>query len=142
MPACSTIWIWCAGRNGGRWPFWKGELDKLKAEEKGASDTDLTEIRKAWLDDLKNRGIQVPKEQDDLLDKAMPVRNHGLFSKAERALTIAGWSEQARRDIEIFRLEDVEGLTPLLMVLDDDGSCNARSRAAEQRASRGSPVPA
>ena len=46
-----------------RWPkrgaggSGKGELDKLKAEEKGASDTDLTEIRKAWLQELKNRGI-------------------------------------------------------------------------------------
>ena len=37
------------------------------------------------------------------------MRNHGLFSKAEQALKIAGWGEQARRDIEIFRLVDVEG---------------------------------
>ncbi len=35
-----------------RWPqkhwFSKGELDKLKSEEAGASDTDLTEIRQEW----------------------------------------------------------------------------------------------
>ena len=37
----------------------------------------------------------------------------------ERALTIAGWSEGARRDIEIFRVVDKEGLTPLLMVLNE-----------------------
>ena len=43
----------------------------------------------------------------------------GLFSKAERALQIAGWSEKARGDIEIFRVVDDEGLTPLLMVLND-----------------------
>jgi len=50
------------------------------------------------------------------------VRNHGLFSKAERALQIAGWSEKARNDIEIFRLVDTDGLTPLLMVLNERGS--------------------
>jgi hypothetical protein len=107
-----------------RWPkkrwFGKGELDKLKAEEKLGSDTDLTEVRKAWLKELKVRGIPEDRLKDDVLDKAMPLRNHGLFSKAERALAIAGWSEKARRDIEIFRLEDVEGLTPLLMVLNED----------------------
>ncbi len=51
-----------------------------------------------------------------------PLRNHGLFSKAERALEIAGWSEKARRDVEVFPLEDTEGLTPLLMVLNDAGA--------------------
>ncbi len=61
-----------------------------------------------------------------LFEKAQPIRNHGLFSKAEKALTIAGWSERARRDIEIFPLEDVEGLTPILMVLADDGSLEKR----------------
>jgi hypothetical protein len=117
------------------WYFGKNELDKLKAEEKLGSDTDLTEIRKAWLKELKARNIPVPQEQDELLDKAMPLRNHGLFSKAERALTIAGWSEQARRDIEIFRLEDVEGLTPLLMVLNEDGG-------VDPELTEGSPAPA
>jgi hypothetical protein len=33
---------------------------------------------------------------------AEPVRNHGLFSKAERVLTITGWSEQARNDLGIY----------------------------------------
>ena len=41
-----------------------------------------------------------------------------LLSKAERALQIAGWGE-GRNDIEIFKLIDTEGLTPLLMVLND-----------------------
>ena len=48
-----------------------------------------------------------------------PIRNHGLFSKAEHALQIAGWSEKARNDVEVFRLVDTEGLTPLLMVLNE-----------------------
>jgi hypothetical protein len=122
-----------------RWPkkhwFKKGELDRLKAEEKLGSDTDLTEVRKAWLAELKARGIPEEQLKDEVLEKAMPLRNHGLFSKAERALAIAGWSEKARRDIEIFRLEDVEGLTPLLMVLNEDDTTTVAQ-------SEGSPAPA
>jgi hypothetical protein len=125
-----------------RWPqrgkWWlgrRGELDRLKAEEKLGSDTDLTEIRKAWLKELEGRGIQKEQLKDETLEKAMPLRNHGLFSKAERALAIAGWSEKARRDIEIFRLVDVEGLTPILMVLNEDGTPNPAG-------AEGSPAPA
>jgi hypothetical protein len=120
------------------WTLRKGELDQLKAEEKIGSDTDLTDIRKEWLNELKRRGV--PEEEiearrkDEALDKAMPLRNHGLFSKAERALTIAGWSEKARRDIEIFPLEDVEGLTPILMVLADDGTFKAEEEAQAKAA--------
>ena len=123
-------------QKGSWWRFQKGELDKLKAEEKGASDTDLTEIRKAWLQELESRGIPEEILKDEALEKAMPLRNHGLFSKAEKALTIAGWSAKARRDIEIFRLVDVEGLTPLLMVLNEDGGVE------EVAAQEGSPAPA
>jgi hypothetical protein len=47
------------------------------------------------------------------------MRNHGLLSKAERALDIAGWSEEAKRDVEIYRLVDTEGLTPLLVLLNE-----------------------
>ncbi len=115
------------------WTFRKGELDKLKAEEKAASDTDLSQIRKDWLK-------AHPKEKDAMTDedvafeKAQPIRNHGLFSKAEKALTFAGWSERARRDIEIFPLEDIEGLTPILMVLADDGTFKAEEEAAAKAA--------
>ena len=112
----------------------KGEIDKLKAEEAVASDTDLTKIRQDWREELRKKGISEDQLKDDVLDKAMPIRNHGLFSKAERALTIAGWSEKARRDIEIFRLVDVEGLTPILMVLNEDDG-------AEQAATEGRPAP-
>jgi hypothetical protein len=124
-----------------RWPkrgrWWMGEkneLEKLKREESLGSDTDLTEVRKKWREELKRRGVTDEQLKDETLDKAMPLRNHGLFSKAESALKIAGWSEKARRDIEIFRLVDVEGLTPLLMVLNDDTSAVEREE--------GSPAPA
>jgi hypothetical protein len=42
------------------------------------------------------------------------LRHHGLLSKAHRALAIAGWSPSAQRDVEVFRLVDCDGLTPLL----------------------------
>src|SRR5690349_12496306 len=103
-------------KRGASWLGRKGELERLKREESLGSDTDLTQVRQAW---LKQTGGASPAAGDDLIREAKPLRNHGLFSKAERALQIAGWSERARSDIEIFRLVDTEGLTPLLMVLNE-----------------------
>jgi hypothetical protein len=115
-------------KRGARWLWRKSELQQLKNEESLGSDTDLTEIRQAW---LKKTGAGNAAEDDDLIREAKPLRNHGLFSKAERALQIAGWSERARNDIEIFRLVDTEGLTPLLMVLNEPRGREATdSRAA------------
>jgi hypothetical protein len=90
--------------------LWKSELQRLKDQESRESDTDLSELHKQWKEE---KGSGAPPGQ---------IRNHGLFSKAERALEIAGWSEQARKDIEVFRLVDAEGLTPLLMVLNERDS--------------------
>jgi hypothetical protein len=100
-------------------PLGKSELQTLKHEETLESDTDLTDVRKGWLAKIGKTDGGGASEKDDLIRNATPIRNHGLFSKAERALSIAGWSEQARRDIEIFPIVDVEGLTPLLMVLSE-----------------------
>jgi hypothetical protein len=96
------------------WLLRKSELERLKAEESATSDTDLSEIRKKWREE---KGLKPEHEGHS----ERPIRNHGLFSKAERALEFAGWSEAARRDIEVFRLADAEGLTPLLMVLNEPG---------------------
>ena len=68
---------------------------------------------------MQDSGVKVDEEYLKRINNAAPLRNHGLFSKAEVLLNIAGWSEAARRDLEIFVLEDSEGLTPLLMVLND-----------------------
>jgi hypothetical protein len=121
-----------------RWPkrgqWWlgqRGELDTLKREESLGSDTDLTEIRQAWR--RKAGPAAAAQDGDDVMREAKPLRNHGLFSKAERALQIAGWSERARNDIEIFRLVDTEGLTPLLMVLNEPGGHRAEPAAAAAR---------
>jgi hypothetical protein len=92
-----------------RWRWWKkSELAELREEESKESLTDIAVIKSTW-----SRG------RDEQGEKIKNLRNHGLFSKAETVLKIAGWSEQACRDIEIFKLEDSEGLTPLLMVLND-----------------------
>lgn len=92
----------------------ESELDHLKSEEALPSSTDLTPIRKAW---AKKHAIDNEAVRE--LEKADPIRNHGIFSKAERALQFAGWSKHARNDIEIFVIEQTDGLTPLLMVLTD-----------------------
>jgi len=96
------------------------------------SDTDLAEVRKKWFEEKGLDPTEAARKHDD-----RPIRNHGLFSKAERALEIAGWSERARRDIEIFRLVDAEGLTPLLMVLNEPGS--ARGSDSANRVASGAP---
>jgi hypothetical protein len=102
-----------------RWPnpgvkyLRKSELQKLKKEEGLDSDTDLAEVRKHWFEE---KGLDA---KDARTHNQRPIRNHGLFSKAERALEIAGWSEGARNDLEVFALVDTDGLTPLLMVLND-----------------------
>ena len=46
-------------------------------------------------------------------------RRHGLLSKAQRTLDIAGWSGAAQSDVEIFRLVDCDGLTPLLALFNE-----------------------
>jgi hypothetical protein len=112
-----------------RWKFWKRrtELDILKEEEALASDTDLTQIRKDWIKEVERRGNVGLSPKDQEFMSADPLRNHGLFSKAERALTIAGWSAEARRDIEVFRIVDVDGLTPILMVLNEEAELAGKS---------------
>jgi hypothetical protein len=105
------------------WLLRKSELERLKAEESGTSDTDLSEIRKEWREE---KGLK--PEHEGQSDR--PIRNHGLFSKAERALEFAGWSETARKDIEVFRLVDAEGLTPLLMVLNEPGAAHQEAGTA------------
>ncbi len=102
-----------------RWPTPR-ELKKLRKEEGGDSLTDLTQIRKDRLTELeKSGGIELDKAKAEKIRSAEPVRNHGLFSKAEQMLTIAKWGEKARQDIEIYRLVDTEGLTPILDVLNE-----------------------
>jgi len=110
-----------------RWLLQKSELQKLKQEESLPSDSDLTSVRQAWLKKAKSN-TEMSAEDDEFLSRKQPLRNHGLFSKAERALQIAGWGQGARKDIEIFRLVDAEGLTPLLMALHEERKPSSGAR--------------
>lgn len=114
-----------------RWPTRK-EGKALRTEEGVGSTTDLSEIRKKWREEKGVDAQPLPEHND------RPIRNHGLFSKAEHALQIAGWSEKARNDVEVFRLVDTDGLTPLLMVLNEAGgnqTANAGLHPASDRRS-------
>ncbi len=115
----------------------KSELDLLKLEESQASDTDLTKIRQDWLEKIGKTGNVALSEKDQEFMTADPLRNHGLFSKAERALTIAQWSAEARRDVEVFRIVDVDGLTPILMVLNEEAE---RAATGTNDSASGGPV--
>ncbi|MDX2205924.1 MAG: hypothetical protein NW223_24455 [Hyphomicrobiaceae bacterium] len=114
---------------GRRLPWGKSELERLKEDEAAPSTTDLTEVRQKWAEEHNYSD----EEKKRYLDRR-PIRNHGLFSKAERALQIAGWGEKARSDIEVFRIVEIEGLTPLLMVLSDRSDAMSGARADEKAA--------
>ena len=87
------------------------ELKRFLEEESRGSLSDLSTVRQKWREKNKRVG-----QGEDLV----PIRNHGLLSKAERALDIAGWSAESKRDVEVFRLVDTEGLTPLLSLLNEE----------------------
>ncbi len=109
------------------------ELSRFGREEMRDSASDLTPFRKQR-DAIAHEEVLADQ---DAVDPARPLpgfklpwqrsvattgkgmRNHGLLSKASRTLDIAGWSAQAQRDVEIFRLTDTEGLTPLLTLLNE-----------------------
>ena len=104
------------------------ELKKFGEQERRLSYTDLNLYRDKD-DGVTGRVRDRPRMLDRLKAKptdsgadvadAKGIRNHGLLSKAQRTLDIAGWSEAAQSDVEIFRLADTEGLTPLLSVLNE-----------------------
>ncbi len=89
------------------------ELRKFGEEEERDSFSDLSlyrDRRRAGREDTSGTAAS---------EHPRPMRNHGLLSKAERALDIAGWSDDAKRDVEIYKLVDTEGLTPLLVLLNE-----------------------
>lgn len=89
------------------------ELEAFLEDESRASRSDLSVARQKWREQNKDKNVTDPS-----ID-VTPIRNHGLLSKAERALDIAGWSPKSARDVEIYKLVDVDGLTPLLSLLND-----------------------
>ena len=123
-------------RSGRWWLGQKGELAVLRDEERVGSLTDLTDVRKERLKELEAAGdIALDSDKAERYRAAEPLRNHGLFSKAELALETAGWSERARADIEVLPLVETEGLTPLLMVLNQRADVTATVQQRSQQLS-------
>ena len=100
------------------------ELKRFGEQEQRDSLSDLSLYR----DERRKSRAGEPSEPQK--DMPRPMRNHGLLSKAERALDIAGWSDAAKRDVELFKLVDTEGLTPLLTLL-NEATLEAGEKAAE-----------
>jgi hypothetical protein len=101
-------------------PLKPSEYKWLGKEERRNSYSNLAPFRQQWNAEHPERLTPEDKAQARTGgDKLKPLRNHGVLSKAQRALEIAGWSAPAQRDAEIFRLVDTGSLTPLLMVLND-----------------------
>lgn len=121
-----------------RWPK-KDEMKELKLEETKPSDTDLAALRKQWVAAEEVHGGAVDKALAERIKAAPVTRNHGLFSKAERMLQLTGWTSHAMADMEIFRLTETRGLTPLLMVLNDPsfGDLQRRGQPAKGRSEGG-----
>lgn len=106
------------------------ELRKFGQDETRDSYTDLSAYRRDNDEALTHGGAsagrglksifaQKPATVASDIPPGQRMRNHGLLSKAQRTLDIAGWSKGAQSDVEIFRLVDAEGLTPLLSVLNE-----------------------
>jgi hypothetical protein len=126
------------------------ELRRFGREEMRDSYTDLTPFRQERSEDEAAQGPPTlwarwfgsagwpPK------GGGPHVRNHGLLSKSQRALDIAGWSAAAQRDVEIFRLVDSEGLTPLLTLLNEatlaKGAESVEAARQEQLVGAGKPL--
>lgn len=99
------------------------ELEEFALDEVRFSKSDLTRYRREMMEREGIKESDLTDEERELVN-ADPIRNHGLISKANRVLQIAGWKANERHgrnnfDLEIYRLVDTEGLTPLLTLLNE-----------------------
>jgi hypothetical protein len=106
-------------------PLTDAELKRFGREETRPSVSDLQAIEQRHartMEAAENSRIAwrswMPATLTEITDRNRP-RRHGLFSKAQRTLDIAGWSGAAQADVEIFRLVDCDGLTPLLALFNE-----------------------
>lgn len=82
--------------------------------------TDAKLIRAASDLELASAQREMKKKARTRLD-GQEMDNVGLIAKAHRALEMAGWSNGASGDPEIFRVVDADGLLPLLTILSQGG---------------------
>jgi len=106
-------------------PLSDNELKKFGREETRPSVSDLKALEQRHVRTMAAAETSrvpwrnwLPTTFSDLNKKDAP-RRHGLLSKAQRTLDIVGWSAAAQSDVEIFRLVDCEGLTPLLALFNE-----------------------
>jgi hypothetical protein len=106
-------------------PLSDGELKKFGRAETRSSVSDLKALEERHARTMataeKSRFSWenwLPATFSDSNKAGIP-RQHGLLSKAQRTLDIAGWSAPAQSDVEIFRLVDCDGLTPLLALFNE-----------------------
>ncbi|MBX2812386.1 MAG: hypothetical protein KTR25_11275 [Myxococcales bacterium] len=109
----------------------------LGKEEGRVSSTDLKRYQDEYLTGPSEDTSSPIEATSPPRENTNAIRNHGLLSKAQRTLDIAGWSDEAKRDVEVYRLIDVEGLTPLLTLLSEASLNSPRSRSPSQTATIG-----
>jgi hypothetical protein len=105
-------------------PLSNSELRRFGREETRPSVTDLNALERRHARTVAvAETSRIPWQNwlpTTLSDPNKDVqRQHGLLSKAQRTLDIAGWSASAQGDVEIFRLVDCDGLTPLLALFNE-----------------------
>src|SRR5262249_45526602 len=108
------------------------ELKSFGKEENRPSYSDLTQYHRQ----RQPQGGQAATAEAQLEQ----IENHGLLSKAERALDIANWRQKAKRDTEIFRIVETDGLTPILQVLDEMTLANSGKGDASESQSQPQPA--
>jgi hypothetical protein len=80
-------------------------------------DLDLIRTLTRW--ELRTARSEEERDSRSQVSDDEKIRNHGLLSKGRRVLAIAGWSNEAQKDMEVYALVDTEGLTPFLTVLNE-----------------------
>ena len=106
-------------------PLTDSELKRFSREETRPNVIDLRAIEARHARNIAlaeqpripwSRWLPAPLTE---LTNRQSMRRHGLLSKAQRTLDIAGWTPAAQTDLEIYRLVDCEGLTPLLALFNE-----------------------
>ena len=107
----------------------KGETQRPDEEQRGLAMnqvagvlTDSDVIRALSEKELKHARDEMKRQSKTRLHDDDKMQNHGMLAKAHRALQMAGWSDQACNDMEIFRLVEADGLLPLLIILQDSST--------------------
>lgn len=95
-------------------PLTQRQLRKLGKAEQRVSDTGLAQHVNAFSTSASPDQVSVYNPVEAV------TRNLGLFSKSHRALEIAGWSSDAQKQVEVYRLVDAKrGITDLITIIEN-----------------------